>query len=243
MSQSVRRAARILDALAEEPRAVTELAAEFAVHRTTMFRELRSLEEVGFARRRGDGRYTLGLHLITLSKRAFLDLDLREIAHDHLRALHRETGFTLHLAALMEDSIVYVDKVEDPNGLRMYSRIGKAAIPYCSGVGKAIMAGLDDLTRDAILDRVEWRLFTRNTLADRAALDAELVRVAARGYALDDAEFEEFVNCIAVPIRSSAGVVGALSLTAVRVALGPEGLRERLPALRAAAESIGHELG
>lgn len=243
MSQSVRRAARIIDSIVQNPATVLELAEEFGIHRSTMFRELQALEEVGYVRRRKSGHYVLGLHLITLSQRAFENLDLREIAHDRLMRLHRTVGNTIHLAALMDQSIVYVDKVEDSSGVRMYSRIGNVARPHCSGVGKAILAELGSSARDAILDGSDWERYTPKTLTTREALDAELVTVKSQGWAVDDGEFEDFVNCVAVPIRSSAGVVGALSLTAIRMVADLGKLKAQLPLLTQVAAEISAELG
>jgi DNA-binding IclR family transcriptional regulator len=228
MSQSVIRAARIIDAIAADPRTVAELAEAFGLHRSTMFRELQALEEVGWVRRRGNGRYSLGTRLAALSKEALDSLDLREAGAEHVRRLQRRTGNTVHLAALMDRSIVYVDKAEDASGVRMYSRIGKAVIPYCSAVGKAILADLGPAGRDAVLDGVTWQRFTEHTITTRDALDRE---------------FEPYVNCVAVPIRTSLGVVGAISVTAIRVVADLDRLKTYLPALRETADLIARELG
>ena len=243
MSQSVKRAARIIDAIAADPRTVAELAEAFGLHRSTMFRELQSLEEVGWVRRRASGRYTLGTRLAALSKESLDSLDLREVGAEHVRRLQRRTGNTVHLAALMDRSIVYVDKAEDESGVRMYSRIGRAVIPYCSGVGKAILADLGPAGRDAVLDGATWERHTEQTITTREGLDRELALVSARGWATDDREFEEFVNCIAVPIRSSLGIVGALSVTAIRMVADLDRLRANLPAMRETADAIAREIG
>jgi DNA-binding IclR family transcriptional regulator len=243
MSQSVTRAARIIDAIATDPRTVAELAEAFGVHRSTMFRELQALEGVGWVRKRSSGRYALGTRLAALSKEALDSLDLREAGAEHVRRLQRKTGNTVHLAALMDRSIVYVDKVEDESGVRMYSRIGRAVIPYCSAVGKAVLAGLDTTGRDAFLDGVTWERYTDLTITTRERLDRELAVVAARGWATDDGEFEAYVNCIAVPIRSPLGVVGAISVTAIRMVADLDHLKRHLPALRDTADLISRELG
>src|SRR5699024_6486152 len=120
-----------------------------------------------------------------------------------VRALHRSVGNTVHVAALMDSSIIYVDKVEDASGVRMYSRIGAPVRPHCSGVGKAILAGLDEVGRDAVLAGTDWRRYTDATITTREGLDAELERISEQGWAADDGEFEDFVNCVAVPIVSS----------------------------------------
>lgn len=243
MSQSVRRAALIVDAVAARPRSVTDLAAEFGLHRSTMFRELQTLEDVGYVRRRADGTYVPAFHLVSLAQVALEHLDLRRSASAPLRELHEVTGNTLHVAALIDDTIVYVDKVEDQGGMRMYSRIGARVLPYCTGVGKAILADLDDDRRDAVLAGVEWTPHTASTLTTREALDAQLEVVAARGWAADDAEFEDFVNCVAVPIRGPMGVLGALSLTAIRAVQDLDELAVRIPLLQRTAALIAREAG
>lgn len=243
MSQSVKRAARIIDAIASEPKSVVQLAEEFQLHRSTMFRELQALEEVGYARRRKDGSYALGFHLVALAQNSLENIDLRDIASAHLRRLHKAVGNTVHLAALMESSIVYADKVEDASGVRLYSRIGAPVRPHCSGVGKAILANLDRAGRDAVLATTDWKKYTDNTITSRAKLDAELTTIAEQGWAKDDGEFEDFVNCVAVPITTAAGVVGALSVTAIRMVQDLEQLKLRIPLMQRTAAQISRELG
>lgn len=243
MSHSVRRAALIVDAIAEHPRSVADLATEFGLHRSTMFRELQTLEDVGYVRRRSDGTYVLAFRLISLAQTALENLDLRAAASRHLRSLHEVVGNTLHVAALIDDTIVYVDKVEDRGGVRMYSRIGSRVLPNCTGVGKAILAGLDESRRDAVLAGVDWTAHTPRTLTTRAALDAELDVISERGWAVDDSEFEDFVNCVAVPIRSVTGVIGALSLTAIRMVQDLDDLAVRIPLLERTAALIARDAG
>jgi DNA-binding IclR family transcriptional regulator len=243
VSQSVKRAAEILDSLAAEPKSVIDLAVQFDIHRSTMFRELQTLEEVGYARRRRDGTYALGFRLATLGAAAVDSIDLREAAHSAVRRLHRSVGNTVHVASLIDDDIVYVDKVEDASGVRMYSRVGSPVRLHCSALGKATLAALSLSRRDEVLSRATWERYTERTITSRAAFDLELERSAARGWSVDDGEVEEIVNCIAVPIMSSAGVVGALSLTALRVVHALPDLEAGIPVLRQTAQQISRELG
>ncbi len=243
MSQSVKRAADILDVIAARPSTVAQLAEAFGIHRSTMFRELQTLVQVGFARRLPDGAYAPSFRLAVLGNAALEGLDLRAVAFAHVRRLHRAVGNTVHVGALVDDEIVYVDKAEDSGGIRMYSRVGSAVRPQCSAIGKAILAGLPVHRRDAVLADVDWRRYTDRTITSRARLDVELERVARQGWAADDGEFEDFVNCVAVPVMSPAGVVGALSLTALRVVEDLPRLQERLPLLQHTAAQISRELG
>ena len=51
----------------------------------------------------------------------------------------RETNETVHLAVLDGVDVVYVDKVEGAQTMRMASMIGARNPAYCTGVGKALL--------------------------------------------------------------------------------------------------------
>ncbi|MET4592334.1 IclR family transcriptional regulator [Arthrobacter sp. 754] len=244
MSQAVQRATEILEFLGEGPRSLSETAKRFNVHRSTVLRQLQTLEEAGFVLRRGNGHYSIGPKMIAIAQQALDSLDLRAVAHDDIRNLHARTGQTIHLAQLVESTVMYVDKVEGQDSVRMYSRIGKTVLPHVTGVGKAILSQLAPARRDAILAGVEWRAFTPNTLATREALDEQLAVIKDRGWAIDNGEFEDFVNCIAVPItNSSASTVGAISITAIKAVASVEDLMAHLDDIRRTAQTISRHLG
>ncbi|MDE0571843.1 IclR family transcriptional regulator [Demequina sp. B12] len=243
MTQSVTRGAEILTRLADGPQPITTLAEDFGVHRTTMYRELRSLEEAGLLRRDARGDYRLGVRLISLAQAALDQIDLRDTARPIIDALHHKVGGTVHLAALIDNAIVYVDKREDPRGIRLYSQVGRAVIPYCTASGKAVLSRLDPLSRDKILEDVTWKTYTPTTITSRRKLDEQLTTIAQQGYAIDDGEFESFVRCQAVPIIASHGVVGAVSMTSLRDVDGADALARHRPSLTAAATRIAQALG
>ena len=61
-----------------------------------------------------------------------------------MKHLWTETGETIHLALLDRGDVIYIDKLESPKNLRLYSAVGKKDPDYCTGVGKAMMAFLDE---------------------------------------------------------------------------------------------------
>ncbi|PSK99529.1 IclR family transcriptional regulator [Murinocardiopsis flavida] len=244
MSQTVQRAIVIIETLAEDPRTLSEMADVLGVHRSTALRLLQTLEGSGFARRRGDGRYTVGTRLISIAQQTLEGLDLRGLAHPHLRRLNSACGHTVHLAQLIGDEVIYVDKIDGTEGVRMYSRVGRPASLHASGVGKSILAQLPPERAAGLLDGAELTAHTESTFTDRAALEAELDAIRRRGWAVDDGEFEDFMNCVSAPIADSTGqVVAALSITSLRVIAPLETLRALVPDLLHTAEAISAELG
>ncbi|MFF0314156.1 IclR family transcriptional regulator [Micromonospora sp. NPDC005252] len=241
MSEGVDRAMRVLELLAREPAQLGGVAADLGVHKSTALRLLQTLESGGFARRT-DGGWTVGLRLIDLAQQALDSLDVRAVARPHLAALGRDCGHTIHLAQLVDDDLVYVDKIEARGQVRMYSRIGRTAPLHASGVGKVVLAYRPQLTR--LVEGAALRAYTPATICDPAALRAELAAVAERGWAADDGEFEPLITCVAAPVRHADGSVSAaVSVTAPTVVATLADLRFLLPRLLATTQQISRDLG
>lgn len=244
MSQTVQRAIVIIETLAEDPRTLSEMAEVLGVHRSTALRLLQTLEGSGFARKRGDGRYTVGTRLISIAQQTLDGLDLRGLAHPHLRRLQATCGHTVHLAQLIGDEVIYVDKIDSSDGVRMYSRIGRPAPLHASGVGKTILAQLPPERTGQLLDGTELTAHTGATFTTRAALEDELAAIRKRGWAVDDGEFEDFTNCVSAPISDSTGqITAAVSVTSLRVIAPLATLRTLVPDLLATADAVSAELG
>ncbi|MEO3794589.1 IclR family transcriptional regulator [Nonomuraea sp. B10E15] len=244
MSQTVSRATTILQLACDGPRSLAEIGDRLGVHRTTALRLLHTLAEAGLVRRLPDGTWGAGRGLAALAARAGGQFGLRDLAHPHLAALQESTGHTVHLAALRESTIVYVDKLSPPGPVRMYARIGRPVPLHTAGVSKAILAHLPAAHADEVLEGWEFTPYTPATLITRAALDQELRAVRERGWAADEGEFEEFVHCVAVPVRNAFGdVTAAVSLTALRAQADRAALHALLPPVRRCAGAISEHLG
>lgn len=245
MSQTVRRAIDILEFVARSPRTQTEVGEHLGVHRSTALRILESLTEGGLARRLPDGRYAVGHRLAGLAHLALEQFGLKDVAAEHLRGLGERCGHTVHLAALEGDRIVYVDKVDPVDGVRLYSQIGRPVTLHTAGVAKAILAHLPRERAAELLTGCDFARHTGTTITGAAAYREALDEALARGFAVDDGEYEDYVNCVAVPVRDSGGtVVAAVSVTALKAKADLAALEaDVLPDLLTTAETISKELG
>ncbi|MBR8743008.1 IclR family transcriptional regulator [Nocardiopsis sp. MG754419] len=244
MSNSVERALRILVELSEGPTTISELGRRLDVHRTTSLRLLRTLEEERFVRRADDGSYRLGPRMAALAAAALDGLDIRASAARHLAALGRTCGQTIHLGVLEDGQVMYLDKVESRQAVRMYSHIGALAPLHATGIGKALLAYMSAGERDALLGEAPYPRCTPHTLTDRAALDTVLDRITRQGWSLDDFEHEEYIHCVAAPVFDAAGrVAAAISISAPSMILDRPGLLAFTEDLTATAQAISEELG
>ncbi|WP_116204165.1 IclR family transcriptional regulator [Amycolatopsis circi] len=244
MSQSLDRALTLLSGLARGGKTLDELAEEIGVHKTTVLRLLRTLESHHFVRREGVRHYRLGSALFDLANQALEDRDVRRSSHEALAALNLRTGHTVHLASYEDGEVVYIDKFEGHHAVRMYSRVGKRAPLHCTAVGKVLVAAMPRAKREEIARAIDYVVLTANTITTPEAYLAELDQVAERGYAVDNAEHEDFIHCISAPVRGAGGeVLAAASMSVPKVLLDYEGLLALVPELLAAAEEASVHSG
>lgn len=244
MTTSVEKALQAITLLAEGPMSASELARRLDTHRSTVSRLVRTLEERQFVRRDPDGTLRLGSFLTTLPAGDLRKQELIDLARPHLDGLGERFGHTVHFAGLEGAQVIYWDKVESRQVLRMYSTVGAVAPAHATGVGKAILAHLPQDRRDRVLGRGDLHAFTDHTLTDREALDTRLAGIAVDGWSLDAAEHEDFIHCVAAPVLGPDGnAVAAVSVTAPQVLVSREDLLAMVPDLLEVATRISHEIG
>ena len=244
MSQSLDRALTLLSGMAREAKTLDQLAEEIGVHKSTVLRLLRTLEQHHFVRREDARHYRLGSALFDLANQALEDRDVRRSAQSALADLNARTGHTVHLASYEDGEVVYIDKFEGRHSVRMYSRVGKRAPLHCTAVGKVLVAAMPVAKREEIARSIEYPVRTPNTITTPAAFLSELVKVADRGFAVDNAEHEDFIHCIAAPVRGPGGeVLAAASMSVPKVLLDYEGLLALVPELQAATREASVHSG
>ncbi|MBC3844063.1 IclR family transcriptional regulator [Streptacidiphilus sp. 4-A2] len=244
MAQTVDRALVILASLAEGPASLEQAAARIGVHKSTALRLLRTLEEHGFVHRQSDYRYRLGGKLFSLAQLALESIDVRVVAAPHLADLNERCGHTVHLAVYEDGEVTYVDKLESRYPVRMYSRIGKRAPLTASAVGKVLLADLPEARRRELVEALEFPAYTARSLRLPGELLTELELVRKQGWAVDRGEYEETVNCVAVPIRGVDGrVIAACSVSTPTVVAPLAALRRLVPDLLRTAEAVSQEYG
>jgi DNA-binding IclR family transcriptional regulator len=244
VSQSVARALELLNALGQSPRSLDQLADTVGVHKSTVLRLLQTMEAQRFVMHDASHRYRLGSRLFDLAQLSLEQRDVRAVARPHLERLNASTGQTVHLAAYESGEVVYIDKLDALQGVRMYSRVGLRAPLHCTAVAKVLVAALPPVVAAKIAESIEYAPMTANTITSASDYRAELERVRAAGYAQDREEHESFINCIAAPIRNGSGtVVAAASVSVPNISLPYEQVVALLPQLLDATTAASADLG
>ncbi|NRB01187.1 MAG: IclR family transcriptional regulator [Rhodobacteraceae bacterium] len=242
---TVGKALDVLDQVAAFGRPVrfAELQAESPFPKATLYRFVQTLTNQGmlsFDRERNT--YALGVRLVRLAHAAWEQSSLAPIARDEISRLADDVGETVHLAQMDHAQVLYVDKRDPERPVAMFSQAGKVGPAYCTGVGKAMMAWLDEESLCRIVPQQSFHRFTPKTLTNEIALRKELANIRDRGFAYDDEEHEPGIICVALPILSPRGrVLGALSVTTSTARKSLSELETLVPRIRLCAQSIGTE--
>lgn len=214
---TVGKALDVLDMVAGFGRPVrfSELLVQRRFPKATLYRFLQTLTNQGMLALDGEtGTYSLGIRLVGLAHVAWAQSSLAPIARPYVDELAAKTGETVHLAQMDMGQVLYVDKRNATRPVEMFSSAGKVGPAYCTGVGKAMMAFLDEEALQGVLARQSFHRFMPNTLASPERLRAELEVIRTCGFAFDREEHEPGIICIAVPILARSGkVLGAVSVT------------------------------
>jgi len=233
-------------ARADKALTLTDIIAEVRQPKPTVYRMLQQLEQAGLLVKEPDGkRYAPGARLSKLAEDVLLNAQVRAARHAILQQLVDELGETCNYTMPAGLEVVYLDRVETAWPLRFHLQPGSRVPLHCSASGKLFMAWMPPAQRNRLLDHLQYKGYTPNTITTRVRLEAELARVRAQGYALDDEEYLDGLVCVAVPVfdpRSRNKVRGSVAVQAPASRFPIERATSALPALQRTAEAFGRSI-
>ena len=244
--QSVSRALRILDTLAEHPDGlgVVNIAKELGLNVSTTHHLVNTLCDCNYVAQVNRGAYRLG-HAVSRLYGAYMltqqpEARLLEILNQLVNST-QETGY---LAGWQDDDVVVQAIVEGSQQLRVGGlRTGFRGYTHARAAGKALLAFLDGAQLDAYLAAHPLERLTAHTIGTHKALKAQLQEIVAQGFALDQEEFADGIGCVAAPIFSAEGkAVAAYSISAPAWRL-TQNFKPFVAAVRQAAQEASAILG
>ena len=246
MLQTIDKAGQVLTLFSiEHPEwGVSEVAQALEFPKSSTSVLMSTLADQGLLRRTRNRRYRLGWRVMALSRILLETTDFRSEARKAMEYLVSRFGELTHLAALENDRVIYVDKVQGTRAVQVtVTGAGMTLSAHGSGVGKVLLADRpwDEVVR--ILDKQGLPKLTPSTITTMEEFRRELAVVRERGYAYDLEETVLDLRCVAAPIRDHTGeVVAAMSFSvpAYRFDQGEERYRA---AIIETARNISQNIG
>ncbi|MHB1869257.1 MAG: IclR family transcriptional regulator domain-containing protein [Steroidobacteraceae bacterium] len=222
---------------------LAEVAERVGLSRPVVRRLLMTLEHLGYVSREGRW-FSLTPRVLDLGFSYLSSLTVAQLALPFMEELSHQIDESCSLAVLEDFDIVYVQRVSVRKVMTITIGVGARLPAYCTSMGRAIVANLEEEPRGRWLRALKPQERTRFTLTDRNSLQKELDRVRTQGYAYVEQELEEGLCSVAVPVHNRNGeTIAALNVgMPFTVGARNRALKVVLPALRAAAQRIEQQL-
>ncbi len=244
---AVERASRLLDALSasRQPLSLADLSRTLSMPRSSVHGLLATLVTLGLARRNEDAEFSLG-------PKALQWADAYTAQSDVLRAfgarVDRSTELgteTVMLATLDGADVVYLACRQGSRPLAVNFRVGGRFPAACTSSGKAMLATLPDTEVSQRMGAGTLPRLTRYGMAGLPALLRQLDTARRQGWAVDDEETAEGMQCFGAPVIGARGrsAVAAVAVSVIKAGLTPRRRTELVDAIRLLARDVSVELG
>ena len=229
---------KALDALfllSERPQAqrLADIARTLGMPRSSAHRILAPLLRRGLAEQDGEGRYRAGFALMALGLNVASREPLAAAARPVLEAAAEELGETFFLVVARAGRLVVLEKAEGNGFLRAAPRLGAGVPVHATAAGKLYLAHAPELVSVDELTR-----YTPATPRSRRALEAEVERARAAGYATNVEQWQPGLAVAAAPVFAHGRMQGAVALATVTARFDALGLPAVTRRVIHAAEGI-----
>ena len=244
--QAIDRAIMILNCFNEDRRELklSEISDKLDINKSTVHGIINTLKYHGLIAQDDETqKYRLGLHLMTLGDIVSNSLDIRSITSPVIEEVCRKLQETVHIATLDDMDVIYINKEESNQSMRIFTTIGARNPAYATGVGKAMLAYLEEeIIQKKLPDTFEP--ITPKSITGKLTLLKDLEKTRSRGYAFDDEENIEGLTCVAAPIFDYSGKAKyAISISGPTIRMNYEKIEESIEVIKEAAMEISYKLG
>ncbi|MFT4002235.1 MAG: IclR family transcriptional regulator [Rhizobium sp.] len=248
MLTSVKRAASIIEAFlgARRDWSILELSQRLDIPQPSIHHVLSSFKELGWVTQdRATKRYRLGIKMWEIGCAAINFREVAESARPHLSALVDRCGETAHLGMIGAENpgtVIYVDRVDSQQPVRIVTVIGSRAPSHSSAMGKAILAHNDEFRAHVLASPLEQ--VTQYTMTDPQLLAEDLRQTRERGYSIGRGEFAGEMIGIAAPVFDHVGNVSlGVGIWAPSVRMTMDFMQAAAPQVMETAKNISRTLG
>lgn len=232
----------VLEAIVDHPQPVSlpELTIRLGLPRQTIHRVLQQLTANALISRLPDSdRYAVGPRLSHLAFATLQSRNQTAPVREILSQLVAETGETCNIGVLDDFDFVYIERIECEWSLRVHLEAGSRVRAHSTSGGKVMLAYMDADQRKQFFTARKLEKFTSTTITSVSKLEAELKKIRANGYALNDREQNVGIVGIAVPILDQDGrILAALALHGPDQRLNLKAAVAFVPQLQAAADKL-----
>lgn len=245
--QSIQRALDIMSLFTHaQPRwGITEIAASTGLAKGTVHNIVNTLSKGGFLKQDEETRkYTLGPRIYTLGVIMAGTLEINQKAAGMAHQLAGRTGLVSRVAIWDHDAVLVTLTSWPHHADSLSQQIGPRVVAYCSSLGRALLAYMDNAAQRAYLEKVEMVRFTPQTVISKKRLLKILNETRKQGYAVNSEEIAPKQAAIAAAIFKGDGLpVASICLTGESERILGDRMEGLIADLRKTAVEISRYMG
>ena len=238
---SITRVLEIIEAVsyASKPISPLELSQELDIPKPTIHRLIQNLVDEGFVTVDIGGGIIPGKRVRNLGVELWQQRLFFNERQMILQKLVDEIKETCGIGVPYQMNMIYTNRAQTTLPIQIYLPVGAKSPMWCTATGKLYLSQLPRASRDKMLKNLSLDKFTKNTITDIDALNAELDRIADTGIGIDNEEFISEMVAIAIPIRDrKSRYLASLYLHAPTIRVSLDDLLAHVPRLQKAAQDI-----
>ena len=201
---SVLHAAKLLELYAaqrEEYLSLTEISKKLGMHKTTIYRILRTLQSIGWVEQSQlHGKYRLGTGILLVASAVAVHHNSRDLIKEEMQRLSQHFNETVVLSALRGNTGICVDIVKSKNTLSVTNENGYIVPVDLGATGKTLLSSQPQEIQEKILATLK---IDKNKVQ---VLKKQIKEIQRQGYCSSEGEVDSGVAAVAMPIYMSDGI-------------------------------------
>lgn len=218
---------------------IAQVSEAAGLPRTVVRRLLLTLTELGFVKT-DDKDYWLTPKVLRLGMTYLYSLPFWKQSQWILEDLGTKVKQSCAIAVLDGNEIVYIQRFHTKRILSMNPSIGSRLPAYPVSMGRVLLSSLPEPALQDYMADVEFKKLTSRTITDPDQLLKTITLVRDAGYAWVDAELDDAICGLAVPVRDQEGnVIAAMNVSLLSGEFTEDQAKsEFLPLLKVAASQL-----
>ena len=241
------RALSIIELLNRQPEglSVNEITNQLKYPINSVYRIMMTLERRNFVRKQSRGSvFVLSEKFLTLSTPVAGEPAFIETALPFMRDLRDDTQETVLAGVLVGNEGVVLEQCEGLHPFSFRISTGLRFSLHTAAPGKVFLAHLEPKKRSKIINSLNLKRLTANTIVTKEGLKQEVSLAVQNGFAVDYEEEFKGQVCVGAPVLGkNASLVGSVWLVAPTSRLPKKNLLETAQKVMTATDKISQALG
>ncbi|WP_302359650.1 IclR family transcriptional regulator [uncultured Megasphaera sp.] len=188
-----------------------------------------------------DASITIGQQCFKLGNAYGHSLNYLSIIRPYMQNIVNQCDEICQLGILDGPDVLYIEKTEPDQAIRITSYVGKTLAASATALGKVLLSGLsEERIRKLYTDGLTR--YTEKTTSDIETLLSQVKTAREKGYAHEIGESHIEVECLAVPIRRGTDILAAISVSLPIFRSTPEKTKDIVSLLKQQVHLIEHEI-